>query len=259
MSNDLSHWKLVEGYSQKEAACLAVGIDPMVTNLPPELSAKVLLMEREINSAVDKAFDYAWRCYRKLLNPLIVDDDIDSDTEYLKLVAPDIWECSKTPWLFLVPLELRQIVGNAFSDPENYKVDSRSTWAEFGGTETLFDQELDHWFKAKDFEPAYDFIKHQLNHTLQLPIFPATSEKTCLLPDDTYSTKWLEIQQAAITQFFNPRRNPDAKKEEVISWINSRAANSGLVESNNIASTIFTIIKPENHDPKKKRVEPQLG
>lgn len=73
----------------------------------------------------------------------------------------------------------------------------------------------------------------------------------------TYSTKWLEIQQAAIAQFFNPRRNPDAKKEEVIAWINAQAVNAELGESNNIASTIFTIIKPENHDPKKKRVEPQ--
>lgn len=72
-----------------------------------------------------------------------------------------------------------------------------------------------------------------------------------------YSTKWLEIQQAAIAQFFNPRRYPDAKKGEVIEWINTQAVSAGLGESNNIASTIFTIIKPENHDPKKKRVEPQ--
>lgn len=75
----------------------------------------------------------------------------------------------------------------------------------------------------------------------------------------TYSTAWLAIQQATIAQFFNPRRNPDAKKEEVIEWINTQAVSAGLGESNNIASTIFTIIKPDNHDPKKKRVEPQLG
>jgi hypothetical protein len=72
-----------------------------------------------------------------------------------------------------------------------------------------------------------------------------------------YSTKWLNIQEAAIAQFFNPRRNPDAKKEAVIEWINLQAVSAGLGESNNTASTIFTIIKPENHDPKKKRVEPQ--
>ena len=117
MSNNLSHWKLVRSFSQKEAAYLAVGVDPMVTNLPPDLSAKVLLMEREINSAVDRAFYHAWKCYRKIDNPRIVDDSVP-DAELLKLAAPDIWECSNTPWLFLPTIELRQNVGNAFSDPE---------------------------------------------------------------------------------------------------------------------------------------------
>ena len=253
MSNNLSHWKLVGSFSQKEAAYLAVGIDPMVTNLPPDLSAKVLLMEREISSAVDRAFDYAWRCYRKIDNPQIVDDSVP-DAETLKLAAPDIWEVSGAMQLFLPIWELRDNVGSAFSDPENYKVHSRSGWAECGGTETLIDHELDSWFKYNDFEPAFDFIKRRLNHTLHSPISFATPESTRNLSGDTYSTKWLEIQQAAIAQFFNPRRNPDAKKEEVISWINLQAVNAGLGESNNIASTIFTIIKPENHDPKKKRV-----
>lgn len=72
-----------------------------------------------------------------------------------------------------------------------------------------------------------------------------------------YSTKWLAIQQATIVQFFNPRRNPDAKREEVVKWIKQQAETAGLPSSNNIATTIFTIIKPANHDPKKKRVEPQ--
>lgn len=168
MSNNLSHWKLVGGFSQKEAAYLAVGIDPMVTNLPPELSAKVLLMEREINSAVDRAFDYAWSCYRKFDNPWIVDDSVP-DAELLKLTAPDIWEVSGTMQLFLPTIELRQNVGNAFSDPANYKVDSRSIWAEHGGTETLIDSELDNWFKANDFEPAFDFIKRRLNYAPHAP------------------------------------------------------------------------------------------
>jgi hypothetical protein len=72
-----------------------------------------------------------------------------------------------------------------------------------------------------------------------------------------YSTRWLTIQDAAIAQFFNPRRNPDSKSDEVIKWINAEAAKTGLKESQNIAEAIFTIIKPENHDPKKKRDEPQ--
>ena len=72
-----------------------------------------------------------------------------------------------------------------------------------------------------------------------------------------YSTKWMVVQEAAIREFCNPRRNPDAKKEEVIDWIHKTAKNIQLKESNNIAEAIFSIIKPENHDPKRKRIEPK--
>jgi hypothetical protein len=77
-----------------------------------------------------------------------------------------------------------------------------------------------------------------------------------LRPISIYSTDWLAIQNATITRFFSPRRNPDAKREEVVDWIISEAARAGLQESKNIAVAIFTIIKPDDHDPKKKRVEP---
>lgn len=72
-----------------------------------------------------------------------------------------------------------------------------------------------------------------------------------------YSTPWLKIQEAAIAQFFNPRRNPEARSEEVVAWIKEQAKHAGLLESNNLAERIFTIIKPSNHDPKKKRVKLQ--
>lgn len=71
-----------------------------------------------------------------------------------------------------------------------------------------------------------------------------------------YETKWLTIQDAAIRQFFNPRRDHDAKLEEVVAWIKSEAKAAGLSESDRIPKSIFTIIKPANHDPKKKRVKP---
>ena len=72
-----------------------------------------------------------------------------------------------------------------------------------------------------------------------------------------YLTKWMEVQEGAIREFFNPRRNPDAKSEEVVEWIHKTAKNIQLKESNNIAEAIFSIIKPENHDPKRKRIEPK--
>jgi hypothetical protein len=72
-----------------------------------------------------------------------------------------------------------------------------------------------------------------------------------------YSTKWIEIQNAAINQFFNPRHELDAKREEVIAWIEAKAKDAKIQNPSSIASAIFTIIKPEDHDPKNKRVTPQ--
>jgi hypothetical protein len=73
----------------------------------------------------------------------------------------------------------------------------------------------------------------------------------------TYSTPLLAIQLAAIEQFFDPRQNPDPKKEEVVEWIIAKLARARLKESRQIAEAIFTVIKPEDHDPKKKRGEPR--
>ena len=112
------------------------------------------------------------------------------------------------------------------------------------------------WANQKTFPPAW--LDDSIKFGLYVPKHETVGEEVIVTNNSsTYSTKWLVIQQAAIAEFFYPRRNPDAKKGEVIGWINSQATKAGLGESNNIASTIFTIIKPENHDPKKKRVEPQ--
>lgn len=68
-----------------------------------------------------------------------------------------------------------------------------------------------------------------------------------------YSTPLLAILNAAIAEFFEPRRNADAKKDEVVEWIKSKMIATGKADSDNIAAAIFTIIKPENHDPRKRR------
>jgi|ThiBioDrversion2_2_1062182.scaffolds.fasta_scaffold00413_35 hypothetical protein len=75
-------------------------------------------------------------------------------------------------------------------------------------------------------------------------------------PDSPYSTAWLSIQNRAIAQFFSPRRNFDAKSEEVVEWIMAETAKVGLKESRKVAEAIFTMIKPDDHDPKKKRGNP---
>lgn len=69
----------------------------------------------------------------------------------------------------------------------------------------------------------------------------------------SYSTPHLVILNDAIAEFFEPRRERDAKKEEVVGWIKSKMTAFGMTDSENIAQAIFTIIKPVDHDPKKRR------
>lgn len=71
--------------------------------------------------------------------------------------------------------------------------------------------------------------------------------------NSTYSTSWLFIQWAATAEFFEQRGAVDAKKEEVVDWIIDKAKQAGLPYSKNIAEAMFTIIKPHDHDPRKRR------
>ncbi len=69
----------------------------------------------------------------------------------------------------------------------------------------------------------------------------------------TYTTTYIDIMHAAINEFFEPRRSVDARKDEVVEWIKVKLSEAGLLESDNVATAMFTIIKPSNHDPKKRR------
>lgn len=69
---------------------------------------------------------------------------------------------------------------------------------------------------------------------------------------NSYSTAYIEVLQEAISQFFEPRHDVDPKKAEVVEWVNGRLADMGM-PSENIAQAIFTIIKPPDHSPRKRR------
>ncbi len=115
------------------------------------------------------------------------------------------------------------------------------------------------WALSKRFKPPW--LDWAIEHKLYVPNVPkqeTTQEKIKTANADTiYSTKWLEVQQAAIAEFFSPRRNVDAKKEEVILWVEAKAREFKITDPNRIATSIFTIIKPEDHSPRKRRVAPQ--
>ena len=66
-------------------------------------------------------------------------------------------------------------------------------------------------------------------------------------------TSWLKILNEALLEHFPEDRLIDPKKATVVEWILKRAKEEGITESENIANAIFTIIKPLNHNPKKKK------
>ena len=112
------------------------------------------------------------------------------------------------------------------------------------------------WALSKRSRPPW--LDWAIEHGLYVPEQEAIKKKIETTNIYTiYSTKWLEVQQAAIEEFFSPRHEVDAKKEEVIQWIEMKAKELKIRDPNRIATSIFTIIKPEDHSPRKRRVAPQ--
>ncbi|HUM99187.1 MAG: hypothetical protein B7X12_00640 [Halothiobacillus sp. 20-53-49] len=73
------------------------------------------------------------------------------------------------------------------------------------------------------------------------------------LQPTNYTTPYMEIMKETIATYFEPRRDIDAKREEVVEWVNKRLIEVGIGDSKNIATAIFTIIKPTDHNPRKRR------
>lgn len=68
-----------------------------------------------------------------------------------------------------------------------------------------------------------------------------------------YESDLLKIQQLAISEFYLFRKNVDPKSNEVTEWIKNKGEELKINVSTNIAEALFTIIKPNDHNPKIKR------
>ena len=111
------------------------------------------------------------------------------------------------------------------------------------------------WALSKRIKPAW--LDWAIEHKLYVPKQETIQKKIETANVDTiYSTKWLEVQQATIAEFFSPRHEVDAKKEEIVPWIIWMAGEAGIKAPENIAKAIFTIIKPLDHSPKIRRGGP---
>lgn len=221
-------WGKAEYWTPLEAALLMVGVSPD--------DEQLYAVSREI--VPDEGYGasyYNWK-YKY---------EFDRARDYLFLLE----RCSLAPKA--APIEWVKYFNKKVRRTSSFmEIRDGDNWLEYFAVEL---NENDQAESAKSITPDNPGRRERQHETI-LPI--TTSESTAPLSGDTYSTRWLEIQQATIAQFFNPRRNPDAKRGEVVEWIKQQAEKAGLPDSNNVATTIFTIIKSANHDPRKKRVEP---
>ena len=82
---------------------------------------------------------------------------------------------------------------------------------------------------------------------------PKPQESNIGAISNTHETPLMRIMQGAISEFFRPEREIDSKKDEVVTWIKAEMTKAGILDSNNIAEAMFTVIKPADHNPKKRR------
>jgi hypothetical protein len=106
------------------------------------------------------------------------------------------------------------------------------------------------WALTKRYKPKW--LEWAIQENLYQPTEVVISSTTAVLP---YETDLLKLLNLAVLEFFNPRKVSDAKKEEVTQWLKDKGAEINIVVSDNVADSIFTIIKPKNHNPKIKRVQ----
>lgn len=79
------------------------------------------------------------------------------------------------------------------------------------------------------------------------------TEVSSVTNETIYSTSLLKIQDLAVNEFFYPRKSVDAKQEEVTDWIIHKGNEFDIIVSDNVASAMFTIIKPIDHNPRIRR------
>ena len=118
----------------------------------------------------------------------------------------------------------------------------------------------------ENFNPPKYYIEWALGKNIKIHWLDYAKKQGLYLSSETkssasvsppaYETDLLKLLNLAVLEFFSPRRLSDAKKEEVTQWLKDKGNELSIVVSDNVADSIFTIIKPKNHNPKIKRVQP---
>ncbi len=71
--------------------------------------------------------------------------------------------------------------------------------------------------------------------------------------DSFFDSKYLRLLKSAKDLLFEPERVQDPKRKDAKKVIYSLAKEQRIEVSENVVSAIFTIIKPDDHNPKKRK------
>jgi hypothetical protein len=113
-------------------------------------------------------------------------------------------------------------------------------------------ESLSAWFlQNKEVKKASIFSTTALARSNKINLVKKTEDRLHIPKPNL--TPWLSILIEAIHQNFPEDREIDPKKANVVEWILEKAKKEGIAESENIANAIFTIIKPQDHNPKKRK------
>ena len=238
--NRICFWFRLDGWSRIEAAMIFADIDPDSSRQINDRS-----LHKKVAFSYIKTFSGA--SYPDLDDfdyPIIIGEDpmgnqiIEGEDDlisyqkkyndiYRILVNPDINYDTPSYWLNLA-------IAKRVNIP----------WLEFASRKMFFAYDID--------INGNRFVRFVNGHE-----FTETPNIECAAAgvSDDYKTDLLKIQTLAINEFFNPRKNVDAKQPEVTEWIKDKGKQLNINVSNNVAASMFTIIKPIDHQPKKKRVE----
>lgn len=153
----LKHWTHIRELSLTEAASLIAGIDPTAAALSGTDKSRVIVYERAIAEAVQRANELAWHDAREL-DQLLWYSAENSDEIKLHKMLTDIWECSDRFQDYLPSLEIRNSVGAVHEDPENVPILLPiDPWY----TATVYAGDLNDWIERSEIESAFLFADEQ--------------------------------------------------------------------------------------------------
>jgi len=151
----LKHWDIIRTLDLREAAMLIAGVDPTRENLHSGETSRVLVYERAIAEAVQRADEFAWQHARELER---LSQDTEANTEALAAMrlTNDIWADNFLD--FLPTIEMRNSVAAVNADPENVPILLPiDPWY----TASVFAADLNSWVKQAGIESAYRFADGQ--------------------------------------------------------------------------------------------------